>query len=85
MTAPRSQTVTQPRKVSFILHFSRSAGSGWTGRMQEVECGRSHPFVCLESFVEELAAHGIALRHRAPGEEICEACHAALRMSRGEA
>lgn len=63
-----------PKQVSFILHFSRSEDSRWTGRLREVERGRAQPFVCLESFVQELAVHGVALRHRKRADQICSTC-----------
>lgn len=60
--------------VSFVLKFSRSAERRWSGRLQEVEQGGVHAFVCLESFVEALALHDVRLLHRKPAGQICATC-----------
>lgn len=63
-----------PSKISFVLHFQRSADARWTGRVQEVEGGAYRPFVCLESLVEELARHGVHLKHNKTAHQICGTC-----------
>lgn len=65
---------TKPQSVTFILRFSHGSGVRWTGAIEEVETGVTRHFICLETFVEELAQYGIALQHLKPDVQICATC-----------
>jgi hypothetical protein len=67
------------KKISFIVHFSRSKRADgraqkWMGQIQEVEQGMSRAVLHIENLVDEFAQYGVHLEHGKPTKNICDTC-----------